>query len=163
MDKCEFHVTKIKYLGLIISTKGIRMDPAKIETIKQWDKPTCMQEIYLFIGFCNFYRLFIKNFLKIAKPLNFLTRNDIPFAWTSEYEKGFQELKQHVCKGLILCHFDPNKQCFVETDFSNYINAGMLSQIDNNGVLHSVVYFSKRITPAKCNYKIYNKKLLAII
>ena len=78
MDKCEFHVTETKYLGLIISTDGIKMDPAKVNAIRQWDTPTCVKEIRSFIGFCNFYRQFIKNFSKIAGPLNTLTRKDAP-------------------------------------------------------------------------------------
>ena len=56
MDKCEFHVIETKYLGLIVSTDGIKIDPAKVDAIKQWDSPTCVREICSFIGFCNFYR-----------------------------------------------------------------------------------------------------------
>ena len=163
VDKCEFHMTEIKYLGLIISTKKIRIDLAKIEAIRQWDTPTCVQEVCLFIGFCNFYRQFIKNFSKIAGSLNLLTRNNIPFAWTLERKKEFQELKQCLCEDPILAHFDPKKQCFIETDLSNYVNAGVLSQMDNNGVLYPVTYFFKRMAPAKCNYEIYDKELLTII
>ena len=55
MDKCEFHVTKTKYLGLIISIEGIKMDPAKVAAIRNWDRPTYMKKIRSFIGFCNFY------------------------------------------------------------------------------------------------------------
>ena len=122
-----------------------------------------MQEVCLFIGFCNFYKRFIKNFSKIAGPLNLLIRNDIPFAWILECKKGFQELKQRVCEDPILAHFDPKKQYFVKTNSSNYVNAGVLSQIDNNGVLHPITYFSRRMVPTECNYEIYDKELLAII
>ena len=68
-----------------------------------------------------------------------------------------------MCEALIFCHFDLSKQYFVETDSSDYVNAGVLSQLDDEGVLHPVAYFSKNIAPAECNYKIYNKKFLAII
>ena len=68
-----------------------------------------------------------------------------------------------MCKALILCHFDSSKQCFVKIDLSDYVNAGMLSQLDDKDVLHPVAYFSRKMAPAKCNYKIYDKKLLAII
>ena len=163
MDKCKFHVTKTKYLGLIVSTKGIKIDSAKIEAIKQWDTPTCVREVYLFVGFCNFYRWFIKNFLKIARLLNLLTRSDVQFAWTANCKKTFQKLKQHVCKDPIFCHFDPSKQCFMETDSLDYVNTDVLSQIDEDGLLHSVAYFLRRMALAECNYKIYDKKLLAII
>ena len=56
VDKCEFYVTETNYLGLIISTEEIKMDPAKVVAIHNWDRPTCVKEIRLFIGFCNFYR-----------------------------------------------------------------------------------------------------------
>ena len=85
------------------------------------------------------------------------------FAWTNECKKAFQELKNCVCKASILCHFDLSKQCFVETNSSNYINAGMLSQLDDKDVLHLVANFSIKMALAECNYEIYNKEFLAII
>ena len=72
-------------------------------------------------------------------------------------------MKQRVCKALILKYFDPSKQCFVETDFSNYVNAGMLSQKDKDDLLHLVAYFLQQMASVECNYEIYNKELLAII
>ena len=80
VDKCKFHVTKTKYLGLIISTEGIKMDSAKIEAIRQWDTPMYVWEVYLFVGFCNFYRRFIRNFSNIAGPLNALIKKNMLFA-----------------------------------------------------------------------------------
>ena len=68
-----------------------------------------------------------------------------------------------MCEAPILRHFDPNEQCFVKTDSSDYVNAGVLSQPDGNGILHPVAYFSRRMSPAECNYEIYDKELLAII
>ena len=68
-----------------------------------------------------------------------------------------------MCEAPILCHFDPSKQCFIETDLSDYVNASVLSQLDDEGVLHPVAYFSRKMAPAECNYEIYDKKLLAII
>ena len=55
VDKCKFHVTETKYLGLIISTEGIKMDLAKVEAIWNWNTPTCVKDVKAFIGFCNFY------------------------------------------------------------------------------------------------------------
>ena len=162
VDKCEFHETETKYLGLIISTDGIKIDPSKVDAIKSWDTPTCVREVRSFIGFCNFYRRFIRDFLKIAGPLNSLTKKDVKFTWTTECELAFKGLKQHVCKAPILIHFDLSKQCHVETDSSDYVSAGVLSQEDNE-ILHPVAYFSRRMVPAECNYEIYDKELLAII
>ena len=163
VDKCEFHVTETKYLGLIISTNGIKMDPSKVDVIKSWDTPTCVREVRSFIGFCNFYRRFIRDFSKVAGPLNTLIKKDVKLTWTKKCELAFEGLKQHVCEAPILIYFDPSKECHVETDLSDYVSAGVLSQEDDNGILHPVAFFSKRIVPAECNYKIYDKELLAII
>ena len=163
MDKCGFHVTKTKYLGLMISVDGIKIDPAKVDAIKQWDSPTCVREVRSFIGFCNFYRQFIRDFSKITGPLNTLTKKDVKFAWTEECKLAFKELKKRVCKALILIHFDLSKKCHVETNLSDYVSAGVLSQKDDNGIFHPVAFFSKQMVPAECNYEIYDKKLLAII
>ena len=67
-----------------------------------------------------------------------------------------------MCKDPILCYFDSNKQYFIETDFSDYVNTDVLSQIGENNLLHTVAYFLRRIVPAKCYYKIYDKKFLAL-
>ena len=75
----------------------------------------------------------------------------------------FQELKNQMYEAPIFHHFDLSKQSFVETDLSDYVNAGMLLQMDNNGVLHPVAYFSRKMAPTEYNYEIYDKKLLAII
>ena len=92
VDKCEFHVTETKYLGLIIGVDGIRMDPAKIKAIQEWETPTCLREVRSFIGFCNFYRRFIRGFLKIAKLLNALTKKERIFEWTPACAKAFRTL-----------------------------------------------------------------------
>ena len=162
VDKCEFHVTETKYLGLMISNDGIKMDPVKVDAIKQWDSPTCVREVRLFIGFCNFYCQFIRDFSKIAGLLNSLTKKDVKFTWTNECKLAFEGLKQRVCEAPILKHFDPSKQYHVETNSSDYVSAGVLSQEDN-GILYPVAYFSRRMVPAECNYEIYDKELLAII
>ena len=122
-----------------------------------------MREVCLFVEFCNFYKQFIRNFSNIARSLNALTKKDMPFAWITEYEQAFQDLKNPVCENLILCHFDPTKQCFVETNFSNYVNTGVLSQMGKDGLLHPMAYFLRKIAPAECHYKIYDKELVAII
>ena len=143
VDKCKLHVTETKYLGLIISTEGIKMDPSKVDAIKSWDTPTCVREVRSFIGFYNFYRWFIRDFSKVAGPLNTLTKKEVKFTWTEECKLAFEELKKRVCEAPILIYFDFSKECHVETDSSDYVSAGVLSQEDDNGILHPVAFFSK--------------------
>ena len=79
IKKSEFSVKKTKYLGFIISTNGIQVDPEKIEVIQAWQPPTTVKGIQSFLGFCNFYRRFIRNYRRIARPLIRLTRKETPF------------------------------------------------------------------------------------
>ena len=163
VNKCKFHITKTKYLGLIISKDGIKMNSAKVEAIKNWSMLKRVKDMHAFVGFCNFYWRFIQNFSKIAGPFNSLTKKDATFVWSTNCKTAFQKLKQRACEAPILKHFNPSKQCFVKTNFSDYVNAGVLSQRGKDGLLHFVVYFLQQMTSAECNYKIYDKELLAII
>src|SRR6202162_5509434 len=86
-----------------------------------------------------------------------------PFQWTTTTEGAFQALKLAFTTSPILQHFDSEKPIIVETDASDYVSAGILSQHDDNGKLHPVPFYSKKHSPAECNYEIYDKELLAII
>ena len=163
IDKCEFHKTEVLYLGLIISTSGIRMDPKKIEAVLQWEAPKNLKDIRAFLGFANFYRRFIDSFSQLAKPLVRLTRKDTKFLFDKDCQKAFDTLKQAFTSAPVLRHFDPDLPCTVEADSSDYAMGGILSQPDTDGNLRPVAYFSKRLNPAECNYEIYDKELLAII
>jgi hypothetical protein len=81
--KSEFSVTKTKFLKYIISTKGITVDSDKISAVIKWERPTRVKELQSFLGFCNFYRLFIEDFSRVAKPLHRLTAA-IEWEWTQE-------------------------------------------------------------------------------
>jgi hypothetical protein len=163
VDKCEFDVTETKFLGLIVTTSGVRMDPEKIRAIQEWGVPRSVVHVQRFLGFCNFYRRFIRDYGRIARALSQLTRKGITFQWTLECQKAFETLKRSVSEAPVLRHFDPDKQSTVETDSSDWTNGGVLSQENEDGVLCPVAYFSKNLTPAECNYEIYDKELLAII
>ena len=72
-------------------------------------------------------------------------------------------MKTAFTTALVLAHFDLDREILVETDASDYVSAGVISQHDDNGILHPVAFFSKKHTPAECNYEIYDKELMAII
>ena len=139
------------------------MDPHKVSTILDWAQPTCLRHVRSFLGFCNFYRRFIRDFSKLAKPLIGLTKKDIPFDWTSACQSAFDSLKKMVTKAPILAHYKQGLKTIVETDSSDYVSSGVFFQLGEDGLLHPVAFFSKNLNPAKCNYEIYDKELLAII
>ncbi|THC87386.1 hypothetical protein EYZ11_013167 [Aspergillus tanneri] len=164
IDKCEFEVKSTKYLGFIIEAgKGVRMDPAKVKAILEWAVPTTVKGVRSFLGFANFYRRFIRNYADIAAPLNQLTQKGHEFKWTESCEKAFQQLKTMFTTAPILIQFSPERETVVEADSSMWATGGTLSQYDDNGLLRPCAYFSKKNSPAECNYEIHDKELLAII
>jgi hypothetical protein len=162
-EKCEFHTQSTTYLGIIIEPNGIKMDPRKVQTVKNCTVPKIVKDVQAFLGFANFYRRFISGFSELASPLTRLTRKNISFEWTPKAQTAFNALKEAFTTAPIVTHFDPEKEITVETDASDYVSAGVLSQYDDNGTLRPVAYFSKKHSPVECNYEIYDKELLAII
>jgi len=170
-EKCEFHKETVRYLGLIISTKGISMDEDKVDTVRNWSKEKKTEngrlnnlfEVQQFLGFCNYYRRFISKYSEKAEPLTRLTKKDEPFVWGSEQQLAFEMMVTAFTTAPTLRHFDHESEVIIETDASDYVSAGVLSQRDDEGVLHPVAYYSKKHSPAECNYDIYDKELMAII
>jgi len=97
-EKCEFHKETVKYLGLIISTQGVSMDPDKVDTVRNWSqaKKTAngrlnnLFEVQQFLGFCNYYRRLIKGYSDVAEPLTRLTEKDVSFEWLEDQQMAFE-------------------------------------------------------------------------
>jgi hypothetical protein len=164
IDKSEFEVTSTKYLGFVIEAgKGISMDPAKVAAITGWEAPTTATGVRSFLGFANFYRTFIKNYSDLALPLNQLTHKGTAFLWNEQCEQAFQKLKTMFTEAPILVRFDPDFETIVETDASGWCIGGTLLQLQPSGMFHPCAFFSKKNSPAECNYEIYDKEMLAIV
>ncbi|GJT80782.1 putative reverse transcriptase domain-containing protein [Tanacetum coccineum] len=101
-SKCEFWIPKVQFLGHVIDSEGIHVDPAKIESIKDWASPKSPTEIHQFLGLAGYYRRFIEGFSKIAKPMTKLTQKKVKFEWGDKQEAAFQLLKQKLCSAPIL-------------------------------------------------------------
>ena len=163
ITKCAFHVTQVPYLGLIIITKGVKMNSVKVSIIVKWLSLMNIKNIQSFLSFANFYQRFIYGYSKLASSLTHLTKKDVPFEWTIKCQSAFDALKKAFMSDVILCHYNLNLKIIVETDASDYVSEGILSQYNKNDVLHLIAYFSKKHNSAKCNYEIYNKELMAIV
>ncbi|OJT10654.1 Transposon Tf2-12 polyprotein [Trametes pubescens] len=164
--KCAFDQPEVEYVGYIINQDGIRMDPKKLNTVIDWPMPGSVKEVQSFLGFTNFYRRFIQNYARIALPLNRLTTKaakGAPFEWTPEANAAFEALRDAVLSAPVLRHFDPSCPSTLSTDASDFAIAGVLHQPDDQGLLHPVAFFSRKLTPAEINYEVYDKELLAIV
>jgi len=163
LEKCEFHKTEVKYLGLIIGADGIKMDSFKVETVKAWPPPENLQDVRAFLGFAIFYRRFVKGYSKVVEPLTRLTRKGQPFKWETNQQELFDGLKTSFTTAPILRWFAHDRDIVVETDASDIVSAAVLSQYDDEGTLHPVAFFSKKHSPTECNYEIFDKELMAIV
>jgi hypothetical protein len=132
IDKCEFEVQSTKYLGFIVEAgKGIRMDPEKVNAIIGWEAPNSVRGIRSFLGFANFYRIFIKGFSKIVAPLTDLTKKETTFIWTEQADQAFKRLKEMFTTAPILMNFDPDRETVLEADSSGWATGGVLLQYDD--------------------------------
>lgn len=163
LEKCNFDQSSVNFLGYVVSTEGLSMDPAKVSAIKEWSTPRSAHDIQVFLGLANFYRRFVKDYSKIAAPLTALLKKNIKFRWTPPAQAAFEELKRRLIANPILRYFDPTKPCTLETDASDYALGAVCSQYDNDGRLHPIAYYSRKLLPAEMNYQVYDKELLAIV
>jgi hypothetical protein len=147
--KCSFNQTSVEYLGLIILEGEIRMDPVKLKAIQDWPLPRTVKEVQKFLGFCNFYCRFVKDYSHIARPLFNLTKKETPWNWTTEYNTAFETLRRTMIMSPVLMLPDHKKPFTLITDASDYATGAILEQRDALGQSHPIAYFSKSLQPAE--------------
>jgi hypothetical protein len=102
LEKCEFWLGSVSFLGHVISGEGIVVDPEKVKAVVEWTRPTSMFDIRSFLGLAGYYRFFIEGFFKLSKPLTALTRKNVHFVWMDKFEQSFQELKMRLVTTPVL-------------------------------------------------------------
>ena len=165
-EKCEFNTTQTSFLGFIISPDSLQMDPQKIQAVTEWKTPRTVRQLQSFLGFANFYRRFIEGYSRVVKPLTQLCSTKVKFHWDAPQQAAFDFLKQAFTSAPILKHFDPTLETVLETDASDRVISGVLSQYhvsNHKRLLHPTAYYSRSMTSAECNYGIGDKELLAIV
>jgi hypothetical protein len=162
-EKCKFERNCIEYLGLIISHGHTEMGPVKVAGILDWPTPKKVKDVQAFLGFCNFYRRFIRDFSHIARPLFELTKKNHKWNWTHKCEDTFRQLKHLFTSAPMLAMPDTQKPMRLECDASDSATGAVLSQKESDDKYHPVAYLSKSLTEPEHNYDIYDKELLAII
>ena len=163
LEKCEFEVYEVEYLGMIIWEDQIEMEKSKLARIADWPAPKTVKRIWQFLGFANFYCKFIEYFVEIAKPLKALTRKDIPFTWGQEEQHVYETLKEKFKTMPVLKMPDPLEPFVVKADVSKWASGGVLQQQDLNGDWHPCGFILHSFTETKWNYNVEDWELLAII
>ncbi|GJW21861.1 putative reverse transcriptase domain-containing protein [Tanacetum coccineum] len=157
-SKCEFWIPKVQFLGHVIDSQGIHVDPAKIESIKDWASPKSPTEIRQFLGLAGYYRRFIEGFSKIAKPMTKLTQKKVKFKWGDKQETAFQLLKQKLCSAPILALPEGSEDFIVYCDASIKGLGAVLMQREK-----VIAYASRQLKIHEKNYTTHDLELGAVV
>ncbi len=148
---------------MIIIIKEIKMNSFKINIIVNWLILINIKNIQSFLDFANFYKRFIYDYSRIVILLTHLIRKDVLFVWFQKCLIAFNILKKVFTFKIILDHYNSDHKIVIEINTSNYVFKNILFQYDENKILYSVAYFSKKHNSIECNYEIYDKKLMIIV
>lgn len=157
-SKCEFWLRRVQFLGHVIDSQGIHVDPAKIEAIKNWETPRTPTEVRQFLGLAGYYRRFIENFSKIAKPLTLLTQKTAKYNWRDEQEEAFQLLKQKLCSAPVLSLPEGTENFVVFCDASRQGLGCVLMQKEK-----VIAYASRQLKVHEKNYTTHDLELGAVV
>ncbi|GJW14343.1 putative reverse transcriptase domain-containing protein [Tanacetum coccineum] len=157
-SKCEFWIPKVQFLGHVIDSEGIHVDPAKIESIKDWTSPKSPTEIRQFLGLAGYYRRFIEGFSKIAKPMTKLTQKKVKFEWGDKQEAAFQLLKQKLCSAPILALPEGSEDFIAYCDASKKGLGAVLMQREK-----VISYASRQLKIHEKNYTTHDLELGAVV
>jgi hypothetical protein len=159
MKKSLFIKIELTYLGFVIFVNKLKMDPDKVELIKNWTSPKSIFEVRRFHGLASFYKKFIKNFRGISVPMmDIVKKRHKSFHWIEEAKKSFNFLKRKITEQPILVLSDFKKTFQVKCDASGFAIGAVLSQEDR-----SIAYFSEKLNEEKVKYSMYDKEFYAII
>ncbi|GKE16624.1 putative reverse transcriptase domain-containing protein [Tanacetum coccineum] len=157
-SKCEFWIPKVQFLGHVFDSQGIHVDPAKIESVKDWASPKSATEIRQFLGLTGYYRRFIKGFSKIAKPMTKLTQKKVKFDWGDKAETTFQLIKHKLCSAPILALLEGNEDFIIYSDASIKGLGDVLIQREN-----VIAYASRQLKIHEKNYTTDDLELGAVV
>jgi hypothetical protein len=157
-DKSTFAQQECKFLGHIIGKDGVKVDPKKIEAVRDWPIPKNQHQVRSFLGLANYFRRFIQGFSTLAAPLSALTRAKATYEWTPKCHEAFEGIKHALTHAPVLASPDSLKPFTVVCDASLLGVGGVLLQDDR-----PVAFESRKLSPAELNYTTGEQELLAVV
>ncbi|GFW19924.1 retrovirus-related Pol polyprotein from transposon 17.6 [Trichonephila clavipes] len=161
--KCQFLKKKIEFLGLIVESGTIKPSPTKTLAVRKFPEPTTIKQVQSFLGLTGYFRKYIKDYSKIAKPLSDLTRKENLFVFGTQQKEAFEKLKKIMFEGPILHLYKYGRKTELHTDACKQGYGAILLQEAEDGKLHPVYHMSKKTNTAEEKYDSYELEVLAII
>ncbi|KAA0046943.1 pol protein [Cucumis melo var. makuwa] len=157
-SKCEFWLKQLSFLGHVVSKAEVSVDPAKIEVVTSWTRPSTVSEVRSFLGLAGYYRRFVENFSRIATPLTQLTRKGAPFVWSKACEECFQNLKQKLVTAPVLTVPDGSSSFVI---YSYASKKGLGCVLMQQGKV--VAYASRQLKSHEQNYPTHDLEFAAVV
>ncbi|KAA0061226.1 pol protein [Cucumis melo var. makuwa] len=157
-SKCEFWLKKVTFLGHVVSSEGVSVDPAKIEAVTSWPRPSTVSEIRSFLGLAGYYKKFVEDFSRIASRLTQFTRKGTPFVWSPACESSFQELKQKLVSAPVPTVLDGSGSFVIYNDASK---KGLGCVLMQQGKV--VAYASRQLKSHEQNYPTHDLELAVVV
>ena len=164
-SKCEFCLTRMHYLGHVVSENAISPEKEKLQAMRDFPEPTSATGVRSFLGLTGYYRKLVRNYSEVAAPLTELTKGVITRAVTldSTQRAAFLTLKEMMISAPAMALIDPSKPFVLQCDASAFALGAVLMQPGETGELHPVGYFSKKLSDAQQKYTVTARELLAIV
>jgi len=162
-EKCAWKVQKVNFLGVVMGQGRIEMEEEKVVGVLNWPIPKIVRDVRKFLGLANYYRRFVKDFAKLAWPLNNLTRKEEKWRWGDKQQTAFDQLKKVFTSRPLLVTPDLDRKLRVEADASNFATGGILSIKCEDSKWKLVAYISKLLNETERNYEIHDKEMLVVI
>ena len=153
-SKCEFWLTEVRFLGHVVSTLGVSVDPEKVDAVMSWERPKSVFELHSFLGFAGYYRRFIE----VAAPITMLTRKGVKFEWDDLCDRAFQELKMRQTSAPILIVLERGLMYTAYCDASKDGLGCVLMQSKR-----VVAYGSRQLKNHERNYPTHDMELAATV
>ena len=145
LKKCRFALEEVEYLGHVVSAQGVCTDSRKVTAVEQFPTPQDVRALRSFLGLASYYRKFVPDFAKVARPLHALTKKNMPFLWTIECETAFNALKGLLTNTPVLAFPDFAKPFILETDTSGVGLGAVLAQTQDDNSVRPIAYASRSL------------------
>ena len=160
--KCKFALKKVVFLGHVLTPEGVAVDESKIDMVKNWPRPKSVKDVRSFLGFCNYYRRFVKGFAEIASPLNNLLKKENEFNWTEECQKAFERLRTAMSSTPVLGFPRMDRPFSLCTDASMSVIGYVLSQVGEDGLDHPISFGGRSLRANEKNWSVTHIEGLAL-